>query len=74
MKESLTFITFGLILGFLIGILIVPERVEIRVLEVPGNQEIKYYIESAYIGLGGLPSEMTTKTWSGLITVETEYK
>ena len=74
MKESLAFITFGLILGFLIGILIVPERVEIRVVEVPGKQEIRYYIESAYIGLGGPKAEMETKTWSGLITVETEYR
>jgi hypothetical protein len=75
MKESLTFICFGLILGVLIGILIVPERVEIRVVEVPpGKQETNYFIESAYIGLGGLRAEMETKTWNGLITVETEYK
>ncbi len=74
MKESLAFITYGLVLGVLIGILIVPERVEIRVVEVPGKQEIRYYIKSAYIGLGGLRAEMETKTWDGLLTVETEYK
>ena len=74
MRDTLAFISFGLIIGFLIGILIVPERVEIRVVEVPGHQDVRYYIESAYIGLGGPKAEMTTKTWSGLITVETEYK